>query len=146
MALALDLKSAPVMNQLLLKKCQYEAREFLGAFALDQMRLEHRLDHMMNGFVFSLRTAILESEREEHRTEDKQEVSVPSSWWQHFKRDNDLPKWFLKRWPVKYRKITTYVVNVTRKVHMCPHVNHVPQRDHFNFLWQVKEEPYGNKS
>lgn len=27
------------------------------------------------------------------------EVSYPSSWWQHFKRDV-LPKWFVKRYPV----------------------------------------------
>ena len=32
----------------------------------------------------------------------KQTVSVtPSSWWQHFKKDC-MPKWFVKRWPVKF--------------------------------------------
>lgn len=28
-------------------------------------------------------------------------LMVPSSWWQHFKRDH-FPAWALKRWPVKY--------------------------------------------
>lgn len=28
-------------------------------------------------------------------------LKVPSSWWQHFKRDH-FPAWALKRWPVKY--------------------------------------------
>ncbi len=35
------------------------------------------------------------------------QMNFPSSWWQHFKRDK-MPKWFVKRWPVK---VTTYDAN-----------------------------------
>jgi hypothetical protein len=37
-------------------------------------------------------------------------VQYPETWWEHFKQ-RWLPKWALKRWPVKYKVITeTYEV------------------------------------
>ena len=31
-------------------------------------------------------------------------VSVPSSWWQHFKQDN-FPSWLVRMFPVKFKEI-----------------------------------------
>lgn len=45
------------------------------------------LVHQMDQYIWSL-------------PQDRIEVKVPSSWWQHFKRDM-MPKWFTDRYPVK---------------------------------------------
>lgn len=137
MHLTADQLTGPEVTHLVLHKCRIQARRFLGEYAIDQMKFSHWTDHLANALVGCLETNLLESYKEEQRTENKHEISVPLTWWQHFKRDK-MPKWFVDRWPVKYQKITSYVVNVTRRVHTCPHINHVtPEKDHLMFAMSV---------
>ena len=53
-------------------------------------------------------------------------IEVPATAWQHVKSQY-FPQWYLKRWPVKMRRIQVY--------HVCPHIE-IPENDsdHISFL------------
>lgn len=90
-------------------------KDRLGAFATD--RLEYReMERIEFGDKLrELTTQILERKIVEDDYPVTFSYKVPSSWWQHFKRDK-APKWYTERYPVKYdnRRIKR-TVKITRK-------------------------------
>ena len=65
---------------------------------------------------------------------DKKEVEFYSSWWQQFKSEC-MPKWFIKRYPIKFKKIgmLEYLV-------LYPHLKiSLPEEKHY--LVVSKYEP-----
>ena len=59
-------------------------------------------------------------------------VSVPRTWWEHFKLDN-FPQCLLRRYPVKYR-ISTDTVNTLLVELKCPHIIVDPEHKHVEWL------------
>ncbi len=59
-------------------------------------------------------------------------LAVPADWWQAV-RERFLPKWWLRRWPVRYR-----VEKAEQQVRMrcCPHMDIKTQRPHLEFLME----------
>lgn len=68
-------------------------------------------DHAMHAIVQTLvGTFIRQLQHSDHITWS---ISYPTSWWQHFKQDV-MPKWFVKRYPVKLKTETyEYVADLS---------------------------------
>ena len=73
--------------------------------------LLQRPDETMNATVMMLiGTFIKQLQHSDHVIWS---VSYPTSWWQHFKQDV-MPKWFVKRYPVKLKTETyEYVADLS---------------------------------
>lgn len=78
-------------------------------------------DEVLNHLVWELSSYVLTH----HQTPQTFTVHwrVPSSWWQHFKKDK-YPAWALKRWPVRYEKIERTVTH--HRHYAYPEVNIAP--------------------
>lgn len=84
------------------RKIGYQYR--LGPDVLDALDVE--IEHVMIG-VMARFSSLVWTEKlaaEKHTVEHR----VPDTWWDHWKHDH-APAWFVRRWPVTYRTITTHV-------------------------------------
>ena len=70
--------------------------------------------------IYAFRTWLL---AKTHVTETQ---DIPTSWWQHWKRDH-APRWLTRRWPVHTERLYLKVV------HVCPHSTE---------RWQDAREPH----
>jgi hypothetical protein len=60
----------------------------------------------------------------------------PKDWWEAVK-ERFAPRWFLKRWPVRYESVSVH--EVVWKV--CPHVNlKTPDQRQVHFQWLDGDE------
>ena len=59
-------------------------------------------------------------------------INYPMTWWDALK-DRFFPKWALKRWPAKYKKI--FIDELVYKA-VCPHLPALPENRHFEWLAQ----------
>ena len=71
-----------------------------------------------------MRIAALETHREE-----RGEVETLADWWQAF-RQRWLPRWWLRRWPVKVSRVALETVHYR----VCPHVRREPYQSHLHWL------------
>ena len=76
--------------------------QVLGAYSTGMFRAS-AYDQFVTGQVKQMAVEFQTSLLARHQVGDKQELVVrcPTSWWQHWKADK-APKWFLKRWPVRW--------------------------------------------
>jgi hypothetical protein len=101
-------------------------------FARNHATVETMIDAVARRLTVQLRTYLLAGK--EH-AEDGATVRWPADWWQAF-RERWFPKWWLRRWPVRYQSV------VTRKYirRVCPHVNLVTPGEHqVHFQWLERE-------
>ncbi len=56
------------------------------------------------------------------------EMQYPRDWWQAF-RERWLPKWWLRLYPVQYKKVVTREI-----IKMCPHLAVPDGKPHVMFL------------
>ncbi len=65
---------------------------------------------------------------------EPESIDFPATPWDFWKQEH-APKWFLERWPVKYK--TTVVNKNVHKHYVCPHVN-VKTDDSMHFMWMAR--------
>jgi hypothetical protein len=109
-------------------------------------RLNAYYDYFLKGLVVDL-TAWLVRSNEKHSTISKDMViKVPLNWWEMLKRDH-LPRWFVRRYPVKTKDVTEKFF-FEQEVRVCPHANVVWEDPrHIEFLeFKVNYPVYEEKS
>lgn len=60
-------------------------------------------------------------------------VYVPDGWWQAV-RERWAPQWWLRRWPVRQRRIVVKYVERHEHVRVCPHIGVQGHQLHVMFL------------
>jgi hypothetical protein len=87
----------------------------IGAFAKDRFEYRESEAFEFKAKIREFTTQILERKLVEDSYPVYFNYKLPSSWWQHFKRDK-APEWFRNLYPVKLEsKRVKRVVNITRK-------------------------------
>jgi len=148
-------------KQISMDQYRISIENIISMMELDMdVHLSSRLDQQTRGMVLHI-VANLYAKDHKETVEDWSEkktvemiefVSVPASWWQHFKKEW-FPLWALNRWPVKERFIEVklerevevkHVVNkhVTK---ICPHIKLDRQARHLSWIagdqrWDEVEE------
>lgn len=116
-------------------RSQVTRRIPLGEYTRASLDLKEMIvDDLARSMVeFTLRADVLGKRKEYVTTTD-----VPLTWWDHLKQ-RFSPRWALRRYPVRMRKILTTHTTIT---HVCPHVD-VPYREdeavHLMFMESVGE-------
>lgn len=77
-----------------------------GAFMQDCAKVGAFPEYTMDRLIVCLTSFVLTEQLVNEIQEVK--LSVPSSWWQHFKRDH-MPTWFKYRWPIKLTTMSCQV-------------------------------------
>lgn len=101
--------------------------------SLSDAEMYARIDPWAKGIVFGLEVAVPGRKVTEHEATDRFEFRAPADWWQAL-RERWFPKWWLKKWPVKYRVETKEVVTKTIIYNVCPHLHVTDNRNHLQFL------------
>lgn len=104
------------MDRIVLEKVTAGVTHFMDATAIQHLGVE-RACHLLADLVVRSYADFLA--REVHRRRDH--VEVPADWWQHL-RQRWCPRWWLRRRPVRTRRVQTELV-VQR---VCPH--HMPRQ------------------
>jgi len=114
-----------------------------------QSNIETYIEPVLEEMIYKLSVYLAAKQHKKTDTKTIEEVidiiKIPSSWWQHFKREY-APEWFTNRWPVKVyehplrvlRKTTT----ITEITNICPHTLVDKERTHFEFLLFSKDSEY----
>lgn len=90
-------------SKVLLSRLRQVAKMSLGDHAIDKMDLRVLRDDMTDSILFALRTEVMTE-----RLSDREKTIIfeyPATWWEHLKKEM-APRWFLKRYPVKFSKYT----------------------------------------
>ncbi len=86
------------IKETILEKIRFNISRELSELDLHfGFKVEQYSNHATANFIHQIKMDIL-GER------DKKEVKIPSSWWQMFKQEY-VPQWFLKRYPVQSKYI-----------------------------------------
>lgn len=119
------------MRQLCIEKlkvasCMTISESLLSEFEVKAVRemIAGRMVAALQGYVYS----------KEVREEVKGSVQFPATWVQALK-ERWLPRWILRRYPVRY---SSSPVRITH-VHVCPHINVKSDSPHIYWLC---EEPF----
>lgn len=95
------------------------------------------LSDTVDGMVVLVRTWMLDGHKLD-RTETST-IEFPATPWEFFKQEY-APKWFLGRWPVKYKQTT---VNTAFHHHyVCPHIN-MKEDKHVHVMWMYENSGQG---
>lgn len=86
-------------------------------FLRNELQVEAYLCQRTQDLVLRITTAVIAKERVEEEVCTRK-VACPANWWQHF-RERWFPKWWLARWPVRY-KFTD--IEIHKHYYCCPHV------------------------
>lgn len=94
-----------------------------------RLSVEQQMDGLMRRMIFSLR-AYVAANQEEKRCRT---FRWHATWWDHFK-DEVMPDWFKRRYPVQWIGEEVQILNITR---MCPHL---PINDRNDGFWREHAE------
>lgn len=119
------------IREIVAKKIEVKMRQVVSERLCREVTTDVLADDLSGRLEVELRAFMLETKR--HHETDK--ISVPRTWWDHFKRDV-FPDWLLFRYPPKY---TDHIVTIT-SLFVCPHLA-IPTRNderdiHFAYLSQ----------
>lgn len=130
----------PAIRQYFFEKVPIVAAQMIPMrdfrFCRNHLEVIAAIDPMTRSLVVHLETFILAGP--EAVIVDIEE-QWPQDWWEAVK-DRWAPHWFLRRWPVKWKRIS---VHKNVKTRMCPHLNVKTQGPHVQFLQHG--EPAGLK-
>ena len=88
-------------------------------------------EQTMDAFIHQLYAFTVEGKPMVEREWTTEVTLVPTSWWEHFKRDV-MPEWFQKRFPVGLKEVRTEEVH--KYTNCCPHIKVEPNKQHVTFL------------
>lgn len=98
---------------------KFQIRQEFGEFVLS--RSEINVENNMLGMVIAMRTYILGQHNYQEYTVKHQ---IPANWWECFKEEH-MPKWFIKRYPVKKKYIKQTVTFDHKK--LFPKAEYIPE-------------------
>lgn len=106
--------------------------------AANHLELERLTDEASRDLLLRLKTYLLAKIREEARGCRRVFFPVPTSWWQHLKRDH-FPHWLIRLFPVQYTQASKLVTTSHSTVYLCPHADvkfdtRNSRNAHFTFL------------
>lgn len=117
-------------EKIILEKLKIEIAESFPAYISANLTVEQVYRELASQMVYHLHSFIW-ARKIKNETITSSE-NVPVDWLEHLK-ERFAPKWFLKKHPVKYRRIAT--VKNYNVYHTCPHINYpVDDRQHMEFL------------
>ncbi len=95
-------------------------------------------DNLAHGFACEVQFKLFGAENILEHTEHKRETvdfEIPETWWDHFKQDC-FPKWLLKYFPFKTKKLNMEVHSTWNKyvTRVCPHTASKEERVHLNWI------------
>lgn len=96
-------------------------------FARNHAEMSAQIDDFARALIIRLATYLLAGP-EEVRVDV--EEKWPADWWQAF-RERWAPRWWLRRWPVRYKTLS---IHRRLKTRVCPHANVKTDRDHLEWL------------
>lgn len=94
-----DFNTSYIRNELVLDKLRVVSEAKLSKHIIGEESFNQIFSNTIDQMILQLCIHVASKEIE----------ITPSSWWQHFKKDC-MPKWFIRRYPIKYNK-TKVVVN-----------------------------------
>src|SRR5271157_5517324 len=97
------------------------------------LRLNVYYDHFLKGLVVDVLAWLVRSTGKHSTISKDMTIKIPINWWEMLKRDC-LPRWFVRRYPVKTKDITEKFF-FEQEVRVCPHTDVVWQDPrHIEFL------------
>lgn len=93
---------------------QFRKAAAIGSVTRELLKDRSAIDSAYDQVPIRLETAVL-SECIKTGTFSGEPISVPATWWDHWKQDR-APAWLRRKWPVRYRQITL-TVELTRWAH-----------------------------
>jgi hypothetical protein len=91
-----------------------------------------QLSDSFDRVLLSARSWILDGHKVDRL--DSESIDFPLTPWDFFKQEY-APKWFLERWPVKYR--TEVFTKAIHQHYMCPHINaNVDRFQHLEWMYK----------
>lgn len=93
---------------------RYQLSEILGATSLEDLEINLGKDFLSNRIQYRLEFSLLNNKIADDTYKCYFTYKEPQTWFEHLKKDK-APKWFLRKFPVKYNTIKkTRTVNFTR--------------------------------
>ena len=118
------------MDRITLGKIQLGIQQMVSPALMDDMLYESVEDIVTRSFIKQLTFYLWGNKVNEEEYDDV--ISVyPATMWEELKEDF-APRWFLRRFPVRYSK--DIVHHTSRHYHVCPHLNYKDNRKHLEFL------------
>ena len=118
------------MDRITLEKIQFNIQQMISPSLLRDMRYESIEDIAMQSIIKRLTFYLWGNKVNEEEYDDT--VSVyPATMWEELKRDF-CPDWLKRKFPVRYSRDVTH--HTTKHYHICPHLNHKPDREHLDFM------------
>ncbi len=104
------------IQQVMVEKVHVTCQEVLSEelFIANHVDLQAACDHVAHVMVLRLQSSVL---GKQHGKIDV-ERQWPADWWQAV-RERWFPRWWLKRWPVRYCQVSVHEV----VWNVCPHLN-----------------------
>ncbi len=72
----------------------------IGHFSRSSLRYDEQEEFEMDRMISRLEMDVLTRKLVDKTYETVETYKLPTSWWQHLKRDY-FPEWFKRKWPVK---------------------------------------------
>lgn len=123
-------------QQIVLDRIRFHLQQMVSDCQLNSLRdaeVYARVDQWAKALVFGLEVAVPGRIVSQEEAVDHFQSKAPADWWQSF-RERWLPRWWLKRWPVKYRVEEKSVVTKTVVYNVCPHLHVQGNERHLQFL------------
>jgi len=117
-------------DRITLEKIQFGIQQMFSPALMDDMRYESVEDIATRFFIKQLTFYLWGNKVNEEEYDDV--ISVyPATMWEELKEDF-APRWFLRRFPVRYSK--DIVHHTSKHFHVCPHLNYKENRKHVEFI------------
>lgn len=125
------------LTKVIVNKMRMKAGVRISPELMHSLSVERFTNHVADELIYQLEI-LLAGKKETLIKEEKREIgaiSVPTSWWQHFKHDC-FPSWLLKHFPPKYERKTIYIneKKYYETTNICPHVDTSDARPHIEFM------------
>ena len=90
------------IKEIILDRTKKKISTMVGAFTLESIDVDVIAENISMGFIAKFEAEVLSQEAIEYY---EFEFDIPANWWEQLKNEL-MPKWFLRIFPVKYRKVT----------------------------------------
>lgn len=97
----IDPTAEVAVSKITLERLKKYVATHIGSSLADSIEVRKRVEAGLEGMVYELRASVLASKIADDKYTAYFYYKVPATWFQHWKKDH-APRWFKKRYPVKY--------------------------------------------
>jgi len=132
--IALEKMSFAHIEKIVLEKIKFGLRTVIPGSLRDELRISSDWDIISKDIVYQIQGYLLGNKVNTEEWDEEVKI-YPATMWEELKRDF-APRWFKRKFPVRYNKdITRHVANNYR---VCPHLD-VSNREH-HIRWLAMEK------